>query len=149
MTDTDTDEDLGRAVGAMAGSDAGRSNMARTAKLVAESMKAAGVKSVATGVWLAEAVVDAVPHIPVRDAGTLSAQHGGLTGDRLAGEVVRAASHATAGFGAVAGALAGAREGVEAIPRRWLHALRDADHLAELALALHRLAHELPAEDDE
>ncbi|MDP9373269.1 MAG: ADP-ribosylglycohydrolase family protein [Chloroflexota bacterium] len=44
--------------------------------------------------------------------------------------------------GAVAGALAGAREGIDAIPGRWLHALHDADHLADLALALHRLAHE-------
>lgn len=110
MTDTHTDEDLGRAVGALAGGDADRGNLARAAKLAARSMKSAGARSVATGLWLAEAVVDAVPHIPVRDAGTLSAQHGGLTGDRLAGEVVRAASHRTAGLGAVAGALAGAQQ---------------------------------------
>ena len=110
MTDTSTDEDLGRAVGELAGGEADRGSLARAAKLAARSMKAAGAKSVATGVWLAEAVIDAVPHIPVRDAGTLSTQHGGLTGDRLADEVVRAASHTTAGMGAVAGALAGAHE---------------------------------------
>ena len=109
VTGTDTDEDLGRAVGSLAGGGADRGNLARAAKLAARSMKAAGAKSVATGLWLAEAMVDAVPHIPVRDAGTLSAQHG-LTGDRLAAEVVRAASHTTAGLGAVAGALAGAEE---------------------------------------
>ncbi len=42
--------------------------------------------------------------------------------------------------GAVAGALAGARDGVNAIPDRWKDQLRDADRLADLALALHRLA---------
>jgi len=42
--------------------------------------------------------------------------------------------------GAVAGALAGAREGSGAFPERWLSHLRDADHLADLALSLHRLA---------
>ena len=110
MTGTSTDEELGRAVGSLAGGGADRSNLARAAKLAAKSMKAAGAKSVATGVWLAEAVVEAVPHIPVRDAATLSAQHRDLTGDRLAAEVIRAASHTTAGLGAVAGALAGAEE---------------------------------------
>jgi hypothetical protein len=110
VTDTTTEEDLGRAVGALAGGDADRSNLARAAKLAAKSMKAAGAKSVATGAWLAEAVVDAIPHIPVRDASTLSAQHRHLTGDKLAAEVVRAASHTTAGLGAFAGALAGAHE---------------------------------------
>lgn len=42
--------------------------------------------------------------------------------------------------GAVAGALAGARDGVGAIPERWREQLRDADRLADLGLALHRLA---------
>lgn len=41
--------------------------------------------------------------------------------------------------GAVAGALAGAREGMGALPERWLAHLRDAEHLADLALSLHRL----------
>ena len=44
------------------------------------------------------------------------------------------------GVGAVAGALAGAREGIAAIPERWLAQLQGADQLADLALALHRLA---------
>lgn len=42
--------------------------------------------------------------------------------------------------GAVAGALAGARDGASAIPERWMRQLRDAEHLADLGLALHRLA---------
>lgn len=44
------------------------------------------------------------------------------------------------GVGAVAGALAGAREGVAAIPERWIGQLHNADQLADRALALHRLA---------
>ena len=48
--------------------------------------------------------------------------------------------------GAVAGALAGAREGVGAIPERWQKQLQHAEPLAELARALHRVAH-LPALD--
>jgi hypothetical protein len=110
VTDTGTDEDLGRAVGDLAGGGADRGSLADAARLAARSMKAAGGRSVATGVWLAETLIDAIPHIPVRDAATLSEQHGGHTGDRLAGEVVRAASHTTAGLGAVAGALAGAQQ---------------------------------------
>lgn len=49
--------------------------------------------------------------------------------------------------GAVAGALAGAREGFGAIPARWLRQLQDVEPLAELARALHRLAH-LPTPEE-
>ena len=104
------DEDLGRAVGEVAGGRTDRGTLAQVARLARDSMKAAGARSLATGQWLAEAALDTVPHIPVRDAATLSAQHGGLTGGRLADEVVRSASRTTAGLGAVAGALAGAHE---------------------------------------
>ena len=102
------EEDLGRAVGELAGGGADRATFARAARLAAASLKSAGAKSVASGRWLAEALLDAVPHIPVRDAPTLSAAHGGRTGPPLAEELVRSASRTTAGFGAVAGALAGA-----------------------------------------
>jgi hypothetical protein len=110
VTNTGTDEDLGRAVGDLAGGGPDRGSLADAARLAARSMKAAGGRSVATGVWLAETLIDAIPHIPVRDAATLSEQHGGHTGDRLAGEVVRAARGAAAGQGAGAGARAGAQQ---------------------------------------
>jgi len=114
---TGTDEDLGRVVGGLAGGDADRSSLAQAASLARASMKAAGTKSLATGRWLAETVIEVVPHIPIRDAATLSAQHGHRTGDRLADEVIRSASRTTAGLGAVAGALAGAQE---LLPPTWL-----------------------------
>ena len=106
----DVDDNLGRAVGDLTEGDADRATFARTARLVGSSLKAAGAKSVASGRWLAEALLDAVPHIPVRDASSLSAAYGGRTGRALAEELIRSASHRTAGFGAVAGALAGAHE---------------------------------------
>ncbi len=105
-----TDDDLGRAVGGLAGSRPDRGTLAQVARLARVSMKTAGTRSVATGQWLAETALDAVPHIPVRDAAALSAQHDGLIGDPLARAVVRSASRTTAGLGAVAGALAGAQE---------------------------------------
>ena len=110
------DDDLGRAVGGLAARGADRGSLAQAAKLAGASMKAAGARSLATGRWLAEVALDAVPHIPVRDLATLSAQHGGLRGDRLAEEVVRSASRTTAGLGAVAGALASAHE---LVPPTW------------------------------
>jgi hypothetical protein len=105
-----TDGDLGRAVGGLAGGEADRGTLAQVAKLARTSMKTAGARSLATGRWLAETVVETVPHIPVRDAATLSEQYGYRTGDRLAAEVIRSASRTTAGLGAVAGALAGLEE---------------------------------------
>jgi uncharacterized protein (DUF697 family) len=113
-----TEDELGRAVGGLAGGvKADKSTLAQVARMARQSMKAAGTRSLATGQWLAEVALDSVPHIPVRDATTLSALHGYRTGDRLAEEVIRAASHTTAGLGAVAGALAGAQE---LVPPTWV-----------------------------
>jgi uncharacterized protein (DUF697 family) len=115
----DVEEDLGRAVGDLAEGGAERATFARTAKLAASSLKGAGAKSVASGRWLAETLLEAVPHIPVRDAPTLSAAHGARTGDALAEELIRSASRTTAGFGAIAGALAGAHS---VAPPTWVAA---------------------------
>ena len=59
---------------------------------------------------LVDALLDAAPRIHIRDARTLEAQHGGLSGPALAGELIRNAARATAAVGAAAGALAGAEE---------------------------------------
>lgn len=135
----DTEQELGRAVGDLAEGDADRAAFARAVKLAGSSLKAAGAKSVASGRWLAETMVDAVPHIPVRDAATLSAAHGGRTGRALAEELVRAASLRTAGLGAVAGALAGAHS---VAPPTWvaLPAELVAETLAVVAVELKLVA---------
>ena len=106
-----TDDDLGRAVGELAGGKTtDRSTLLRVADLARSSLKTAGAKSIATGKWLTDVVIAAAPHIPVRDVRTLEAHHGGLTGQALADELIRAASRTTAALGALAGAVAGAEE---------------------------------------
>jgi len=111
------DDELGRAVGGLAAEGTGAGGITRVAGLAAASMRAAGAGSVATGRWLTEAVLDAAPHIPVRDLATLSAHHNGLTGAELAPALIRSATRTTAGLGAIAGALAGAEE---LAPPTWL-----------------------------
>ncbi|MGI8776411.1 MAG: hypothetical protein ACR2LJ_03275 [Acidimicrobiales bacterium] len=111
------DDDLGKAVGALTagGGDAG--SLRRTVGLVRSSMRAAGARSVATGRWLTDVVLDVAPHLPARDLATLRAHHGGQSGQELAEELIRNAARTTATLGAVAGAVAGAEE---LAPPTWL-----------------------------
>jgi hypothetical protein len=75
---------------------------------LAVSAKAAGVRAVAGGRWLAEELAQAAPKIPVRDAASLRAHHPGRTDEEIARALVKHAGLATAGIGAAAGALASA-----------------------------------------
>jgi hypothetical protein len=81
------------------------------------SMRRAGAGAVGGGRWLAETVLDLVPHLPVRSLDTLVEHHHGFTGDALVGELIRNAARATATVGAATGALAAA-EGFA--PPAWL-----------------------------
>ncbi|MEV6595401.1 hypothetical protein AB0M36_00900 [Actinoplanes sp. NPDC051346] len=56
--------------------------------------------------WMADAVADIAPHVPIRDVDTLRRHHGGLDDDELAERLVRNASRATAGVGAAGGGVA-------------------------------------------
>lgn len=114
MTD---DDDLGRAVGALASGDHDHHSVGRTVALVRSSMRAAGTRSVATGRWLSEVVLAAAPHLPARDLATLRAHHGGRSGPELADALIRNAARTTATMGAVAGAVVGAEE---LVPPTWL-----------------------------
>jgi hypothetical protein len=80
--------------------------LARLTRLLSGKLRAAGRRASLSGRMLADLVTDVVPHLPVRDLETLSAHHGGLTGDELAESLVRSAVRATAGIGAAGGALA-------------------------------------------
>lgn len=60
------------------------------------------------GKWLADVFVSIAPRIPIRDLSTLQEHHYGLTGDRLAEDLIRTAAKATMAVGAVGGALAAA-----------------------------------------
>ncbi len=56
--------------------------------------------------WMADVVAEVAPRIPVRDRETLRAHYDGLDGDALAERLIRNASRATAGVGAVGGGVA-------------------------------------------
>ncbi|HVB26881.1 MAG TPA: hypothetical protein VNE21_03090 [Mycobacteriales bacterium] len=75
---------------------------------LAGSARRAGGGAVTSGRWVTDTVVEAAPHLPVRDRATLSAHHGGLTGADLAEALVATASRVTAAIGAAGGALAAA-----------------------------------------
>jgi hypothetical protein len=87
-----------------------RRSLVRLARALAASARVAGARAVASGRWLAGVLVDVAPRIPVRDRATLEAQHGGMCGTELAGELVRRASRGSAAVGAGVGALVGAQE---------------------------------------
>jgi hypothetical protein len=97
-----------------------RERLERIATLTAalgRSARTAGVGAVSSGRWLAETVVDAGGHIPVREAPILSARHDDLAGDDLADALIRTASRASASVGAAAGAVLAAQE---LVPVTWL-----------------------------
>jgi hypothetical protein len=56
--------------------------------------------------WMADAVGDVAPYIPVRDLATLRRHHDDLEGEELADRLVRNAALATAGVGAAGGGVA-------------------------------------------
>lgn len=93
------------------------SDLARLAGVLASSAKEAGARAVATGQWLAGTVIDLAPRIPVRDAATLSAEHGGMSGAALAGELIRKASITSAAIGGVSGAV---MSGTQFVPPAWV-----------------------------
>jgi hypothetical protein len=111
-------DELARTVGSLAAT--GRpspSTVNRMSGLAARSAKNAGVGAVASGRWLADVMIDAAGHLPVRDLETLRAHHEGKDGAELATALIRNASIASAGVGAATGALAA---GTEVIPATWL-----------------------------
>lgn len=82
--------------------------LGRLSQVTAARAKQAGLKAVGSGKYMADLLLEAAPHIPVRDLETLSEHHKGLTGDALADALVRNAQRATAGIGAAGGAVAAA-----------------------------------------
>jgi hypothetical protein len=83
--------------------------LVRLSAVVGARARRAGAAALTSGRWLADLLVEAAPHIPVRDLATLSAHHQGLTGEALADALVRNAVRSTAGIGAAGGAVAAAQ----------------------------------------
>jgi len=101
---------LPEVIGRTAGQPLDRDTVRSLGHVAVSSMRTAGAGAVGGGRWLAETVLDLVPHIPVRDLDTLRAHHHGRTGEALAAELIRNAARATAIIGAATGAIAAAEE---------------------------------------
>lgn len=114
---TVSEERLGQAVGELASGRPAPKGVARVVALAARSARDAGARAVASGRWLADVVLDVVPHLPIRDLETLRDQHGGLSGAALAGALIRNAGRTTAAIGATSGAMVSAEE---LAPPSWL-----------------------------
>ncbi|MFG2003001.1 hypothetical protein ACGFNU_27960 [Spirillospora sp. NPDC048911] len=80
--------------------------LGRLARLLGHSARRAGAAGYARGRLLADLMIAAAPHIPIRDLETLRRHHHDLTGEDLADSVVRVATNGTTAVGAAGGALA-------------------------------------------
>jgi hypothetical protein len=76
--------------------------------LVGGRAKQFGASAVGRGRVLAELLIDAVPHIPIRDHATLVEHYGGKTGEELADALVANAKRTTTVIGIAGGAVAAA-----------------------------------------
>jgi hypothetical protein len=100
LVDQLSDDDLGRA-------EKGRA-LVRMSRIVGARTRSAGAKALTSGRMLADLLVEAAPHIPVRDLDTMVEHHHGLTGEALADALVKNATRATTSIGAAGGAVAAA-----------------------------------------
>ncbi|HEY8481209.1 MAG TPA: hypothetical protein VIL71_15395 [Spirillospora sp.] len=107
----DGSAELGELIGRLAGDenmdrDTRGRLLGRLAKLLGQSARRVGAAGAARGRWLGELLVEAAPHIPIRDLETLKAHHPGLEGEELADKIVKVAGNGTTAVGAAGGALA-------------------------------------------
>jgi hypothetical protein len=105
-------DEVGDLVAKLSGDDLDRRErgrlLLRLGAALTSGARAAGARAALSGKWLAEAVADVAPHVPVRDLLTLRQHHGGLSGDDLAEALITTAARTTAAIGAAGGALASA-----------------------------------------
>jgi hypothetical protein len=101
---------LPEALGRAAGEGLGHKDVPGLVRVAVSSMRRAGAGAVGGGRWLADTVLEMIPHIPVRDLSTLQEHHYGATGGALASELIRNAARMTAAVGATTGALAAAED---------------------------------------
>lgn len=82
--------------------------MLELSTLVAARAKQLGDNAVGRGRILSELLIDALPHIPIRDQATLVEHYGGLTGEALADALVANTKRTTTLIGVAGGAVAAA-----------------------------------------
>src|SRR5689334_18208142 len=108
---TERDQELSTAVAALTEDDVKLSDRRKMlGRLVRLQIRDRGVRDLfkpkKAVAWIADAVADVTPHIPVRDLETLRHHHDGLDGDALAERLIRNASRVTAAIGAAGGGVA-------------------------------------------
>jgi hypothetical protein len=84
---------------------------------LSRSARRAGVGAVASGLWVADTVVELSAHLALRDLATIEAHYDGLSGEPLAEALVRNASRSSAALGAAAGAVMSVEEW---LPPSWI-----------------------------
>ncbi len=105
-----SDDALGKTVAELTADDVEPAQRRKLLGRMVAQVKARGVsdlfKPKAAVKWMADAVGDVAPHVPIRDLETLRRHHEGLDGEALAERLVRNSSRATAGVGAAGGGVA-------------------------------------------
>lgn len=102
--------EMAGAVVALSDPDLDKATRRRALGRIAAEVRARGVgqlfKPTAAMKWIADAVGDVVPHLPVRNAETLREHFPGMDNEQIADRLVRNAARATAAVGAVGGGVA-------------------------------------------
>jgi len=106
--ESDHDNEMADLLGRAAAGKVDKATLKQLAQLLHRSFRVSRKGIRLSGASLAELMLKTAPRIPIRDAQTLSAQYGGMTGPALAGEVIRNAGRSSAAIGALTGALASA-----------------------------------------
>ncbi|MFL6128772.1 MAG: hypothetical protein ACJ73E_06885, partial [Mycobacteriales bacterium] len=83
-----------------------RRQLAALTRALGAAARSAGPGARRLSQLLADALADAAPRIPVRDAATVRAHHPGRSDDEIAAALIRNAGRTTGTFGAAVGALA-------------------------------------------
>ena len=104
------ENDFERALGELTAGRPTKGGLVQVSRAASTSARRAGGRAVASGRWLAESLLDAAPHLPIRDLETLRDHHEGLSGAALAEALIRNASRATAIVGGLSGAMISAEE---------------------------------------
>jgi hypothetical protein len=102
--------EFAKALGELTSGQPSKGGLVRVTRMASRSARGAGGRAVASGRWLADMMLDAAPHLPIRDLGTLREHHQGLKGPALASALIRNASRAAAVVGAASGAMISAEE---------------------------------------
>jgi hypothetical protein len=104
------DDEFGRALRELTSGGPTKGGLVRVTRAASTSARRAGGRAVASGRWLAESLLDAAPHLAIRDLDTLREHYRDLSGAALADALIRNASRATGVVGGLSGAMISAEE---------------------------------------